>query len=458
MALDYTGSQKGLFRHLGKLVKHYNQFKTDATDASTGLDADRKDINDAFEVGDLEGVLDGLVAAYERWKVEYVDRRGTLARYMLARMQDRTTVLDEIGATSLDANEINYRLIDQMIADSQTVLASSVTIGSVSAASGNVGNGTVLTTKVLDGYSSPGARSGLFYQAHASYKGKDSELAVPSETIILQCVEDSYESSGVVTFEWRGKLADLNGQYGIGVEGSGTIGNIVEVHESTGAILSNADFETFTTPNVPDNWTIDSGTAGTHVKSNSTAANLAHGSKSLNFTGDGTQALIKVSQAVSSAVVNTNRRYVVTAQVKADASIAAGTLTIQFEGTGYTPGSGEKIEIAPGSLPTSFALQSFLVNLPASIPSDFKLIVQWSGTPTSGKNVYIDDIGIAPVSYGGGIGVAVVRGTTLFSRRDKFSFTVSNTEGVFQRAFRQTFGVQLPSVAASPTIADSLAQ
>src|SRR5688572_10541038 len=99
MALDYTGSSLGLFRHLGKLIKHFNQFRTDAMDGTTGLEADRDQITDAFDAGDLEGVIDGLASAYDRWKVEYVDRRATLARYMLARLQDRITVLDEIGAT-----------------------------------------------------------------------------------------------------------------------------------------------------------------------------------------------------------------------------------------------------------------------------------------------------------------------------------------------------------------------
>jgi hypothetical protein len=454
MSLDYTGSSLGLFRHLGKLVKHFNQFQDDAMDGSTGLEADRDEITDAFDAGDLEGVIDGLASAYDRWKVEYVDRRATLARYMLARLQDRITILDEIGATSLDASEILYRLIDQMTADSQTVLSSSVTLGSVSAGGSNVGNGTVLTTKVLDGYSSPGARSGLFYRAHPAYNGLNSELAVASETMTVQCVEDIYDNQGVVTFEWRGKLSDQAGQYGIDTDGSGTIGNITEIHETTTDIVTNADFEDFTTPNIPDGWTIDSGTAGTHVKSNT--SNVAHGSTSLQLVGDGAQATIKVAQAIASNVVNTNRCYALTAQVQADASIGAGTLTIWFEGTGYTAGASEKISIAPGSLPTSMTLETCLITMPASIPSDFKLVVKWDGTPTNAKNVFIDDIGLAPVSYGGGVGIAIVRGTTPFTKRDKFTFTVANSEGVFQKAFRQIFGVQLPS-AGSPTIADGLA-
>ncbi len=454
MALDYTGAQKGLFRHLGKLIKHYNQFKTDATDGSTGLDADRKEIFDVFEVGDMELVLDGLPTAFERWKAEYVERRRVLASYALARLQDRDTVLTEIGATSSDASEVVAKLIQQMVADSQTVAASTVTLGSVSAGGGNAGNGTVLTTKALDGYSSPGGREGITYRAQAAYKGRDSELSVPSETMVLDCAGSDLAGQGLVTFNWYGKVPDPNGQFGIAAEGSGSIGVVTEVHDAS--LLTNGDFEDFSNPDEPDNWTIESGTAGTHVNENSTAANVAHGAKSLELAGDGEQSDIKLSQTVSAETVNAERRYVVTAEIKADASIAAGTLTIQFEGTGYTPGTGEKIEIAPGSLPTSFELHHFFVTIPRAIPSDFKLVLKWSGTPTSGKKVYLDDLALAPVSYGGGVGVAAVRGTAAFARGDRFTFTVANSEGVIQRAFRQMFGIQLPS-SGSPTIADSLA-
>ena len=73
------------------------------------------------------------------------------------------------------------------------------------------------------------------------------------------------------------------------------------------------------------------------------------------------------------------------------------------------------------------------------------------------QTLYIDDIGITPVTYGGGIGVAAVRGTIPFAIGDRFSFDVTHTDAVFQRAFRQVFGMQLPS-GSSPTIPDSLAE
>lgn len=457
MSMDYTSANSGIFTHLGKIIKYFNLYRSQPTDASTGLDADRSAIISALHGGNQDLAIQGITAAYQSWKLGYVNRRSTLAGYVLARLQDPSSVLNQIGAAGTDPRSILSALFGQMLLDSQTVQASSVSLGAVSAAAANAGNGQVFTTTVLDGYSSPGGQGSLAYPAMPAYKGRNSELAVPSETMHLVASTDGAQGSIPVTFTWNGQPSDVNGQYGISAEGSGLIGSVTEIHDATAPYLSNADFETFTTPNVPDSWNIDSGTAGTHVKSNSNLSNVTHGLRSLNLVGDGTLATIQLSQAPPAGALSAGQRFLVSAQIKADALISAGTLTVKFSGTNYTPGGGESIQIAPGSLPTSFQLNHFFVTMPASLPPDMKLVVQWSGTPSSGKNVYIDDIGIAPVSYGGGVGVAVVRGTSPFGAGDSFSFAVTNTEGVFQRAFRQLFGIQLPS-SSTPTIADSLAQ
>lgn len=452
MALDYTGADNGLFTHLGKYVKYFNSFRDTATDPSTGLDADRAAILDALNAGPQFVAVQGLSADFESWKLQVADRRATLMRYALSRLQDPASVLREIGAVSTDDVEILRCLFRRMVLDSQTIQESSVAIGTVTADAGNAGNGKTFTTDILDGVSSPGARSGISYPAIIDYVGRSSELTLPSESMMLECIEPDQAAE----FRWTGEFADIGGPYGIESEGSGEIGFIREIHDTTEGVLNNPDFEQFTTPNVPDGWTIVAGTPGTSILENMDLANVSHGLKSLHFAATG-GASIEVSQGLSFGTVNGKQRYFVSAQIKADASIAAGTLTIQFEGTGYTPGATEKIEIAPGSLPTAFDTRGFFVTMPASPPRDFKLVIRWSGTPTSGKSVYIDDLGIAPVSYGGGVGIAIVRGPILFGRGDRFTFSVTNTEGVFQKAFREMFGVQLPS-SSSPTISDALAE
>ncbi len=111
------------------------------------------------------------------------------------------------------------------------------------------------------------------------------------------------------------------------------------------------------------------------------------------------------------------------------------------------------------SLPTAWALQHFFINLPDVIPSDWELVIRWNGTPTNAKSVWIDDLAFGPVTYGGGVGAVVIRGETPFIRDVYFTFTVANNDaGLFQKFFRQVFGVQLPSDAGgTETIDDALA-
>ena len=454
MAMDYDGANTGVFTHLGKIIKHYNQFADDANDGSTGLAADRKEILDKFQAGDQDVAIDGLVGAYERWKSEYIQRRSTISGFALSRLQDIATVINEIGASSSSQAEILDKLITQMNTDTETVNASSVTLGSVTAGAGNTGNGTLLRTEVLDGATSPGIVDGISMPSHAEYNGLDSELTVPAETWRFRVTGDSFQDGleeGTEQLSWEGDVADQ--PHGIDAEGSGFIDTLTPINSA--GLLTDGEFEEFTS-NTPDNWTIDAGTAGTHIFEETNAANIYHGAAGLKFTGDGAQANIQISQAIDAASVVANKAYVVTALIKASSSITNGALTIQFEGTGYTAGGSEKISIAAGSLPTSFTLQHFFINLPGVIPGDLKLVIKWTGTPTNAKNLWVDDVAFGPVTYGAGGGVVAVRGSTPFVRNDRFTITVANTEGVIQSFFRRVFGVQLPS-SGSPSIADSLA-
>ncbi len=450
MALDYTE----LSQDLGKLIKYYNAFATTGQGIATIVDA----IQTEFADNQMQAAISGLrPGQQDAWKSEYAGRRSVLAGYAAARLTDRDSVLLEVGAISNGLSEVLSKLIEQFVTDSETVNASSLSIGSVSAHASNIGNGTVLTTALLDRVTSPGSRAGVQFAAHHLYGDLASELGI-TESMLLRCTADSYRdgvAEGGESFSWEGDLADST--HGVeAAEGSGAIGSVTAIHGDTGRYLANADFETFTVANTPDSWTIVAGTVGTHIRQST--SEFYHALSSLRYTGDGAQANIEVSQAVSGSTITDGKRYCVTCRIKADATIAAGDLTIQFEGTGYTAGGSEKITVTAASLPTSWTLKSFFVLMPLNVPSDFKLVVRWNGTPTNTKNLYIDDFAMGEVAYGAGMGLAVVRGSTPFVRDDRYSFSNTATEGVVQKFFRRVFGVQLPSDSGGgETIADSVA-
>jgi hypothetical protein len=273
----------------------------------------------------------------------------------------------------------------------------------------------------------------------------------------VRCTSDSYVdglSEGSENFSWSGEIPDA--QFGVQTyEGSGPIASLAPIHANVSRYFANADFEEFAVTNTPDSWTIDAGAVTTNILE-ATGSDKYHGDSGLRFLGSGA-ASIQISQAPLSTLT-AGKRYALSVRIKASATIAAGTLTIQFEGTGYSAGVTERIVIAFGDLPTSWTLYSFFVLMPRAVPDDFKLVIKWTGTPTTAKNVWIDDIGFDEVVYGAGMGLVAVRGVIPFTRNDLFTFTASNSEGVFQKFFRRAFGVQLMSDnAAGETIADSLA-
>lgn len=459
MAIDYIGANNGLFRHLGKIVKHYIAQRADAI----ALGADQLDIADAIglmTIGDPEQVVDGFDAIVAGWQANVVSWRGALLDLATKRLQDQESVIDEIGAVSFDLADMLAKLVTRMNLDAETVLKSTVSLGSSSADPNNTGNGSIVKTTILDGVTSPGAGAVGTFAAHAEYRGVLSQLAVTSETMRLECVTDSFVGSvaeGAEVWRWTGRKRDEAN--GFGNEGSGEIGNVVSLHGQS-AILQNADFEDWSAGTL-DSWTRVAGAFGSTITQETTAANVYHGDSALALNGDGVTTSIELTQSISNALVSANKMYCVSARVMGAVGLAAGTLTIQFEGTGYSAGASEKVSLnnaALAAIGASYSLQHFFVIMPDIIPADFKLVVRYNGTPENGKTIRVDDLAFNAASYGGGVAVAVIRGSTPWVQNDRVEFTVTNDDdGEFQKFFRQAFGIQLPSDdSGSETIPDTL--
>ncbi len=441
--MDYSA----LFADIGKLVKNINLFGTDASD----VDTRRDEIADQFESNNQQPSISSLFNVANSAKSALSSVRSQLAAMASARLQDNDTVIAILNLPTDGVDAVLTALIADMTANSQTIDASTVTLGTVTAGSGNVGNGTAVISKVLDGVTAPA--SGI--TARTAYDGLDSEISL-AETMTLSCNSDSYtdrQTSGQEGFALYGELA-VSDKWGVDEGGSGN-GPTVRTANSS-AILSNKDFENFTS-NAPDNWTIDSGTAGTHIFREST--NIYRGTYALKFLGTGAQATIQLSQTPTT--MTPRKRYLVSFRYKASAvDTNAQFLQAYFTGTGYTAASSEKVNIAGDVWSTSWAHAYFWINVPANMPSDWAFILRVTGTPSSGKAVYIDSLAVTPAVYHNGVAVGVIAGSTPFVRGDSFTWTVANDNaGTFQKFFRKQFGVQLPSnTGGSETIADSLAE
>lgn len=448
MAVDYAD----LFADLGKLVKHVNLLGTEAANLAT----DRAEIETQFESTAQQDKIKNLRAQFDSLRNGHFNLRSQLATIAQNRLRDRTTIVNELELQKDDLATVMDALILNMVASAEDIDASVVTIGSVTAGGANVGNGTVLIDKVLDGVTRPG--QGMF--AHPSMNGVASQLAV-SETVTVTVIRDSYGSGGVTEgFEQLGIKGEVVGPGGLWVDpegGSGPGPSFRTANANT--LLTGRDMESFVS-NLPTGWTLYLGTAGTHIAQTTTAGQFYRGASALKLIGDGAQGGMGVYQQPPLSRLVPLKRYCVTFRYKASATdTATQHLTVQFEGTGYTAASSEKVDVTGDNWPTSWTLGSFYINLPAVLPSDFQLVVKLTGTPAAGKTMYIDDVCLTEVVWHGGLNFVAVAGATPFVEADKFTSAIANDqEGVFQEFFRRAMGRQLPSQTdTSETRADSLA-
>lgn len=441
MAVNYTN----LFENIGEYVQRVNDF----AGIISALGTDFSEIEAELHTNAMFDVLDGEFDQYEQYKAQVLAWIGITKGKILELFTHKATVLDElVYGSNTDFEAVIGALFEAMVDDSESIELNSVTLGAVTATMISAGDGTVITTKVLDGVTAPSSGYPVVY----AYNGVDSELAL-SDDMALTCVSDSETdgaTDGFETFQWAGRPASSD-PYSWESFGSGDGPTVQPIQ--AGGILLNAEFQNFTTTNTPDDWTVNTGTVGTHILESAT---VHRGTKSLRLVGNASLAEINLSQLVTTLVPN--KRYMVGFYVQGTTGTSAGTLTIQFEGTGYTAASTEKITMNAAALAaqTSFGWEYFWINTPATMPDDFELVIKWSGTP-SAHSVYINGGGLRAADYFNGHAVMVIAGDEPFLRGDKFEYTVTNDyAGVFQTAFAKLFGIQLPS-DASPTQADTLA-
>ncbi len=449
MAIDYTN----LFTDIGKMLKYLNVYRGYS---STSLASDFDAISATLGGNDRYDILSGLPEQYSGFKDSAMGWSQALANRIESRLTNFETVVSQLPISNQSSiSDVLYELINDMVNESESVDASTVTVGSATAAGTNNGDAEILTTKKMDGYSSP--RKG--FPAHPKYLNVDSEIAPTSETITITCTADG-QSGGAVDRESFSIIGAPEGfqQFDWRSEGSGT-GPQITVGNGSG-MLSNPDFETFTVANTPDNWTIVDGTVGTHILKET--SNVKRGTAALKYVGDGSQAQIKITQALTVSSLNPMRSYCIALWVRGHASITGtSALTIQLEGTDYTASSSEKISMNAAALAaqTSYGIEYFFVSLPVEIPTDLKLVITVSGTLTNSTNICFDGLMMVPTIWHGGVGYAIAAGAEPSTKNDRYTVAVSNNNaGIFQTLMRQRFGVQLPSnTSSSETIDDALA-
>ena len=458
MALTYDGTG-GLFTRLGKLIgmmdavrTHQNNLKTELADVQSVYSS-----ADSYMIANLVGSIEARIA--EAGGILEDIRRAaetTLVEMCFAEANVSTT--NAMRSKSL--TDALIWLIRQMDADSETIDGTTVTKSSLSLGASNVGTGSFV-------YST---------EAPNILLGSTSDWPnIRSEILEARCIQDAQDGSiakGSEVFEIRGQPAYPPLDYRFPA-GSGRTLRIpcitagIDNGPRGQNILNNSDLESQAS-NVPAQWTVSSGTAGTDFSTESTAADVYRGSYAIRLESTGTTFKIRQRLGVASGSfgrLTPDRPYVISCAAK-KATSATGTIVLAVEDASgnIIDGGNFLLTLSVAALTTSYALYSVTLRAPRNIPDECYFVLKTT-TGVATADAWVDEIVLAellPLAPGGQA-LGVIAGSTDWRADDnaRFQYT-NNDEGAFARAFDRLFdmyskGLSLPAdYSGTETIADTL--
>lgn len=476
MAIALTGGG-GLFDRLGLIfggLDDINALRGGAATARVLSTADFNDRRDALfaEYADgtpLASVIDGVDADLVAWKKaqqRWFTSMKTLAQDTLIAMADADAPL-----SSKTVAAAMKELIKQMASSGDDVNASAPSAGSASAVGSPTGNPQF-----------------VFSVSGGSGVNREYILA---ETMRIEVTSDAY---GAGTATARNEAVKVTGAAlqsdtfselwpdGSGANKSLNLTDSMSDNGTSGNLLVNSSFETFTTSNKPDNWitTANSTVAGTHLIKEDSVIYGDGGAHSLQIKGDGsvlvtlrqqfdTTSSTTADSGGSPQVLAARTPYAVGFWCRNDSNPAAGVLRVALvDGSGNVinddNGTANSFTVTLTSLGTSFVFKQGVFRLPAAVPSTVYLEFKTTTAQTSGRITYIDGLALAKMTelYTGGPYMAAFAASTNPAVGDRWTVAMSNTQGAMQAWFERCFGMralglQLPSdTGGSETVADSL--
>ncbi len=269
-----------------------------------------------------------------------------------------------------------------------------------------------------------------------------------SETLLLTCTSDSYSGSATVgnepfiltgagsqnnpfAFNWplgsncRTRLSSING----------------DSYNSQGNVLTNSGFERFTSiANIPNNWTLELGTAGTTVFQETSS--IFGGASALRILGDGTTNFRLTQKFGTSSGTTTSlsslSQYCVCVFARRDGSaISSGVLTVDLvDGTGAPIadqlGNPNSFTIDLTSLSVTYGGFVGTFRTPQVLPSTVKIRLNLTTGLTNSRSVFLDkmSMGLMTQSYTSGPFVAVHSGANPFAINDYATASIVNGRGV----------------------------
>ena len=450
-----------LFTRLGRIAgaaDSVNAFRGTTDLEASGYDSVGRhvdEIRDEYTTSrtDLVNGLYALRNDYRNVHSAYITGLKTLAQNTLIEM-----VNDDTELPSKTVEEAFKEIVRQMDNTSDSVDANAPA-GSVAAASPptNTGNPAVVVS-VTDEY------------------GKLLEYTY-AEIVKLTCSTDSYTGGATArreTYTAKGESAQTDKLMWDWPKGSACNISVTSCDPSENAgtnMLTNSDFEDFTTTNVPDNWTVVTGSAGTTFGED---ADEFEGAKTFKFIGNGSE-LTAIKQLIPASLLAPNTVYAFNFWGKSDGAVVAGVLTVDLiDGANAVIADDASVNnattFALSGWTSSYVAKNGFFRTPKVLPATGVYIRVWLSTAvTNTEVIYVDELALCEATqlYTAGPYVAVFGGSTNVIAGDAFNITMTNTRGGLQDMALQFFDPptltglprsrQLPSnTAGGETVADAL--
>jgi hypothetical protein len=449
MAVTLTGTD-GLFTRLGKLFKIVDRVYTHQQDGTAGLAKEIQDAIDEYDGGDNDHIL-ALTGNKLDWQKEAAGIYSTIRQVCEKTIIEM--VHDDDPLPSKNLHSAIKRLIDQMETASASI-EDSVFVDSLSATTGT-GNPVLLTN----------------FRNDEGNKIQNCR----TDKLVFSCIKDAQvtgsEQREVFSITGQAPITDIRDPDWPG--GYGSVGSIAvsdpgySQSMSLGRnMLANSDWETFSTTNTPDNWTLAAGVATTNFLTESTTKET--GDNSLKLLSSG--ANVEISQTLNTSGQSTARlrpqtRYCLVYKLYVPTATNSGVLRVRVEnGAGAALTDAESTVTLSGESKDSWLTKAVFFSTPLDVHATNKVVIETTTLMTSTQFIFIDNVQlIQPVKYAGkqGFHAILLPGSTAPVLEDEFTLTVSQTTaGTMQKHLDRMLsmhkrGLQFP-YSTSATIADSL--
>lgn len=452
MAIDYSSS--GLFAVLGKYIKHINSYETLLSDIAT----DQNDIETVLNTAGLIHMADDLKSDFEGFQDRVTGWINEIKSRMDAVLLDRDSVIDQLPVSSnASVQEVLLALIEDMVDGGEDVLKSQVGLPSVTydAENGSGDIGVLVKNNYLDGAVSvdSGAPVVSHYADYFGITGGNpaafSQMARAADTITFTCITDSENGAEVGAEVWSVAGGPATPPYSKQEEQSGSGGSVATASLS-GSQAFNGGFDSWPSQDNPTGWAISSGAYGTDYDKSGT--NVVRGGNSLRLINGSTGLTMSIN--IPASYFTRRRTFILGYWVYYTGAGTEPTGTITLRDGPTTVVQSSDLGAAGGGW--QHVMELF--NVGKELMNEQLTLEIAIDTSLATVDLWIDDICLVPLFYFDGIGFAIFSGPDKWIKGDQIMASVTNNNaGVFQTAFRKLYGVQLPTVTSSPSIAEAWA-